>query len=229
MKYRLPITALLCAFGAVWQVPVQADPPQPLGCRNGFFPSKQDALFLAKVDGKQPRLYFYDDSEGCPQNGESCKDKTYVLPGDELLINTVADGWACAWYPGSHHETVGWVEANRLEREPSNGAEDLSEWTGTWSFYGDKISITAKGKELEVQGDAIWQGARLPGGGRATNVGDIEGPMVPANGRAHLSEGEGHEDDCAADFALIGKFLVVADNHNCGGMNVDFDGIYRRR
>jgi hypothetical protein len=34
---------------------------------------------------------------------------------------------------------------------------------------------------------------------------------------------------CEVDVALAGSFLVVADNHGCGGHNVSFTGIYTRR
>jgi hypothetical protein len=38
------------------------------------------------------------------------------------------------------------------------------------------------------------------------------------------------EDDiCRATLRLVGDYLVVSDNSDCGGMNVRFDGVYRRR
>jgi hypothetical protein len=34
--------------------------------------------------------------------------------------------------------------------------------------------------------------------------------------------------DCAVRLRRAGKWLLVDDNDNCGGMNVTFDGIYTR-
>lgn len=33
-------------------------------------------------------------------------------------------------------------------------------------------------------------------------------------------------DDCLAPLHLLGPYLAVEDNGNCGGMNVRFTGIY---
>ena len=44
-----------------------------------------------------------------------------------------------------------------------------------------------------------------------------------------FKDGDG-EYDCAATLNLVGKLLVVADNNNnCGGGNVSFTGVYKRR
>ena len=34
--------------------------------------------------------------------------------------------------------------------------------------------------------------------------------------------------ECNARLVLVHATLIVTDNHNCGGMNVNFDGIYHR-
>jgi len=34
---------------------------------------------------------------------------------------------------------------------------------------------------------------------------------------------------CKATLVLLPPFLVASDNGGCGGMNVRFDGVYRRQ
>src|SRR5258708_19252771 len=74
-------------------------------CRNGVFASEQRALQLANVAG-QPgtRLSIYWDEDGCPEQAANCRPSSYVNPGDELIVNHVENGWACAWYQGKTHE-----------------------------------------------------------------------------------------------------------------------------
>ena len=36
-------------------------------------------------------------------------------------------------------------------------------------------------------------------------------------------------DDCEVKLTLLPPFLAVTDNLNCGGYNVTFTGIYRKR
>ncbi len=35
--------------------------------------------------------------------------------------------------------------------------------------------------------------------------------------------------ECSARLVLVGSTLIVTDNRNCGGMNVNFDGLYHRK
>jgi hypothetical protein len=37
------------------------------------------------------------------------------------------------------------------------------------------------------------------------------------------------EDMCGITLRLVGDFLVADDNGDCGGVNVTFDGVYRRK
>jgi hypothetical protein len=58
------------------------------------------------------------------------------------------------------------------------------------------------------------------------NEGVFAGTAKPAGNRLHFGDGA---QGCEIDMALAGSFLVVADNHECGGHNVSFTGIYTRR
>ena len=70
-----------------------------------------------------------------------------------------------------------------------------------------------------MSGDAVWHGL-----GQNVHTGEFSGKATPAGNRGHYVEGE-----CTIDFALIGNFLVLNDNSQCGGVNVRFWGIWRRQ
>jgi hypothetical protein len=63
-----------------------------------------------------------------------------------------------------------------------------------------------------------------PGG---PNIGDLGGSARPHG--AVLAYSDGDPDGCRATMTLIGSLLVVADNDQCGGMNVSFTGVYQRK
>ena len=37
------------------------------------------------------------------------------------------------------------------------------------------------------------------------------------------------DDICKMTLRLVGEYLIADDNGECGGMNVTFDGVYRRK
>jgi hypothetical protein len=39
----------------------------------------------------------------------------------------------------------------------------------------------------------------------------------------------GTPDECRVVLTLLPPFLLAADNMKCGGMNVSFSGVYRKR
>jgi hypothetical protein len=201
----------------------------PYSCRNGLFPSEQRSLQLGRFAGeKDQKLYFYKDDKGCPNDENRCRTKAYLVPGDELIINKTVGGWACAWFHGKKHETVGWVKTDRLAFLP-NEKDDQRNWIGTWKYYSDGgvITIAEKGGSLSVEGSTTWQGGTSTAGYPIVHTGEIKGTIKPVNGRARLSDGDGGLA-CVVDFVRIGRYLVVHDNGKCGGVNVRFDDVYAR-
>jgi hypothetical protein len=199
-------------------------------CRNGLFPSEQTSLKLVTPNDKIINLYFYDDSVNCPDNEQLCKTKSYVVTGDELIINKVSGEWACAWYNGKKSETVGWVRSDSIQLLPAPKSPEMNDWVGKWQMYnddGNEIYIRSKGDKLSVEGKAVWLGIMLDDGNRVVHLGDLDGEIVPVNSHAKLAESN-DEYACIANFTLLGKYLIVTDNSKCGGMNVRFDGVYTK-
>ncbi len=89
-----------------------------------------------------------------------------------------------------------------------------------------------------VTGEATWSsgpdavphlgnlGASARPSGVELVVGD---PRCVAPDRADKADKIRACHDCNARLLLVGTTLIVADNRNCGGMNVNFDGLYHRR
>lgn len=195
-------------------------------CRNGAFARDSGAFGLARVKGeKGSRLHFYGDEEGCPGPAAKCRQKAYLIPGNEVLTSRTFGDWVCAWYqPARGAEKVGWLPADRLGAVADAENPPLASWVGTWGFYDNSLRLS-RGRRagvLRVAGDATWQGVN-PGN---VHVGELSGEAAPSGNALKLGE---DPDDCRATLRLVGPYLVVADNKRCGGHNVTFDGVYRRK
>lgn len=197
-------------------------------CRSGFFPRESENYSLATIKGKKAeKVYFYDDGEkDCP-NGKNCRRKSYVIPNDEVIVSRRFAGFACAWYqPKKGAETVGWLPLDKLEFDETAAAVEKKAWTGTWSYYDNEIKIAATEKPgiFKITGNAFWKGI-----GDNVHIGELDGDakLVETN----LKYGEDDEDEyaCRVTLRLAGKFLIVSDNLNCGGANVSFSGVYRKK
>lgn len=201
-------------------LPSHAEYIEPFSCRNGYFPSEGKFTQLYTVVGKH-QTHFFKDTEGCPES-EGCMQKAYVIEGDEVLVNKIEGDWACAWYQGKKRETVGWIVLENLA-PAADPVPQPNDWLGTWKTPASSITIEQQeqGNGLHVAGDAIW------GIGASAHVGEIDGTLKPEGRYAMTKEGDG-KYDCAVEFSRVGRFLIVDDNNNCGGMNVSFDGVYVR-
>ena len=205
----------------------------PVSCRNGHFPASAGGFSLAGVVSE--RSHFFDDAEGCPQ-GVECRRKSYLVKGDQVLVAQHSGSWSCVWYDGARRdgarrtgarrEFVGWMASADLRPLPP---ELPQQWLGDWQFYDNRLQIS-EGSDgaLEVSGEAVWYGGINSFGDRVVHVGSLGGTgMVEDGNLLHVREGE-DEYSCHARLRLLGKFLIVDDNGNCGGLNVRFDGVYRR-
>lgn len=99
------IKNLLGLLMLVFSILTNANEIEPFSCRNGLFPSENKNLELFMYNGKKgEKLYFYDDVEGCPNNEELCKSKSFIIPSNEIIISKKQNGWACAWYQGKRND-----------------------------------------------------------------------------------------------------------------------------
>jgi hypothetical protein len=197
-------------------------------CREGFFTRDSETFKIAGVKGgRNARVYFYDDDkENCPGSA-ACRRNTFVVGGDEVVVNRSFGGHSCAWYtPRSGRPTVGWIKTSDLEFNWILFDASTGPWLGEWKYGENAIEFTDNklAGYLNVTGNATWIGAN-PG---QVHVGELDGRYEPKNGIVNYSDGD-DEYDCKVKMRLLGKYLIVADNLRCGGVNVSFSGVYTRK
>ncbi len=194
-------------------------------CRNVFFP-KANYISTGKVTGvKNAKIFFYGDDKDCP-TGENCRAKSYVIPGDEVLAGEQYGSYTCVWYQRAKgDETVGWIETSSLELGYEDPEETKNRWTGKWVDGQNEINFApAKLKgAFVIAGNAMWQGA-----GDNVHVGEIEGTESPEGNEIKIGAKETDEFACKVSMKIVGKYLIVSDNMNCGGANVSFTGVYKK-
>jgi hypothetical protein len=204
-------------------------------CRNGLWNGKfsyvESQIQLVKAIGK-PRTYFLTDSlavEGCPEKGEKCHSRAYVIPGDELLILKTMPGYICAVFPKKTDGAAGWVAEDQVSliSEKAITKPLLEVWSGRWSYWDNEINLNIEGNDLKGSGNAYWPGKET----KPYNIGEFTGTTKPNANHATFStdyDYGGSEGPCTVNMTLVGDYLVVSDNSGCGGNNVRFDGIYKR-
>jgi hypothetical protein len=196
-------------------------------CREGFFTRDSPEFSIHVVKGSSKvRAYFYgDDRDECP-GGSNCRRKAFVVGGDAVLVNRTYEGYSCVWYaPDSGRPTIGWMKSSELALMPKLSDVTPKAWLGEWRFYDNSIEFTENKLPgyLNVTGNATWIGAN-----NNVHVGELGGRYKPQNGWIEYSDGN-DEFDCRVRMRLLGSYLIVADNLKCGGVNVTFSGIYRRK
>ncbi len=128
--------------------------------------------------------------------------------------------WVCISVPGKGKlgTQYGWIPAERWHASNSN-AQSPDQWVGVWQNEWAKITIeSTDANQLHLQGNAIWGPEANP------HFGGFDVTAVPENGLV-VNESDG----CQIAVRVVGDFLIAADNHACGGMNVTFNGMYRLR
>jgi hypothetical protein len=198
-------------------------------------------LTVAKISAGAPRSYFLldpADRAGCPGDSASCRAKAFLVPGDTVLLTATKGAYACANYTGTRGTfTVGWLPVAGLTGV-ATGSATLSDWVGHWKSIEQSITIF-RGAEgtLGVTGEATYGSLdpqRVARGG--VNLGNVEGTAKPVKGVVAFTASEngtlpydkGQETDCRLRMRVVGPYLLAEDNHNCGGHNVSFSGMYVR-
>jgi len=191
-------------------------------CSDGdFVYAAQDGAAVYKVSPPTGgKTYFRRDGAGCP-DAAACTLKSYLVTQDEVLVGTVVNGWACAWYGRGDRHTVGWLKkADLIKSAVAPSGE--GDWLGDWRFADNRITITRDKKGFRAEGEATWKGPA------SVHEGAFKGPLEVKGVAATYADPEGTEPFCSVDMRRVGRYMVVADSGNCGGASVRFDGVYTR-
>lgn len=193
-------------------------------CRNGAFPSEQSRFALRRAAvhvAKQVQTGRIDH----PRQGEpACRQRSYVVNGDTVVTGRDLGRYRCAFFPNKVGGSAGWVDRSKLQALPVV-VPSLQDWAGNWKDGDNGLRITVQGGQLHVEGDAYWPSANPTPEQRpyGPNMGQVEARAAP-----HGADVEFVEDTCKVRVHSLGEVLIVADNSECGGMNVRFNGVYRR-
>ena len=166
-----------------------------------------------------------------------CATGRFLVVGDVLLVRDQVGGLVSASFvnaDGMGRE--GWVRKDGIQRLSDDFGANSS-WAGNWVSHDGRdprfISVLQheRQRECAVKGDATfgqngpW---RVEHGG--VNLGDFSGRFVVHGDQAKFIESEAADEafNCKVAFRKMGLFLIVADNRQCGGRQVNFDGVYRK-
>jgi hypothetical protein len=171
----------------------------------------------------------------CLDSGPSaCGNRVPLDPHRQWFAGARAGNWVCV----TDGTVFGWAPADQLALGPIPAAHS-TDWLGEWDRrYGGadfRVKLADDRKTLHVTGTAEWRA----GPDAVPHLGDLDADGHPVANELRLGEpkcldfdyNETHEEcyDCVARLMLINGRIFVIDNHLCGGMNVNFDGIYDRK
>jgi len=146
-----------------------------------------------------------------------------VPSGTPVVVDRVRGAWTCVYAQARDGAGPGWIRSSDLRSMHYDLHPPATSWVGLWIGSKDRVAIRLANKSsaLHLSGHAEWHG-----NGGVVHDGDVEGEATPRANHLHLVE-EG-ADSCTLDLTLAGPYLVATDNDRCGGMNVRFEGIWRR-
>ena len=145
-----------------------------------------------------------------------------VRPGTTGLLIQRYPSWACVLLPGKGKiaTQAGWIPESRWSEDPS---PPTGFWVGIWQNEYAKITVSSVQGHLHIVGNAIWQEPMGP------HFGEFEVDATADGDLISLAAQPGLAITCELRLRRVGEYLFAQDNHECGGMNVTFDGLYRLR
>jgi len=208
------------------------NPDDPRNCLGVEWNDKR-ALSVAKVTAG-PRINLiksrHDDmfkANTCPAATEACRKKSYLVPGDLVLIGKTQGNLTCVIYPSPLADwTSGWLPNSALKPVAPMPSPQMTDWIGAWEerYAGIEIKPGGIGGRLHIKGAAAFLG-----------VGVIDAQVMPAKDTISFLE-DGWlpfetqcDGGCRVRMQRIGPYLLVEDNGQCGSGSASFTGLYRRK
>ena len=119
---------------------------------------EQPDLAIAKIVGTAGRVPFVrnpEGSNGCPNATDACRDRAYLVPGNQVIAGVVRRGFTCIDYVGAKgDDRAGWGPSANVERQ-SLAPIDGADWIGTWKRTEATVTIkSAGGGRLKLTGGA---------------------------------------------------------------------------
>jgi hypothetical protein len=192
---------------------------------------------IAKLATGKPQVNLIKsnwEDAACPADRDGCRQQSYLVPGDMVLIGKTNAAYTCVSYQSAadpkQHWINGWLPAASLTPVAPLPAPARADWLGAWVHAGGEIDITnAADGGVTIHGEAIYRAAQ------DTHNGVIDATVKLEQGvLAFADDGRVAFDKAGADACLVRMrraeaLLVVEDNGHCGGADVTFTGFYRKK
>lgn len=206
--------------------PVAGEALAPVRCTSTGPDAQQRDLKLAEILGETgERVHFYRGWEGCPERGAACRENSYLVPGDQVVVGQTQGDWSCVWYQGRKRQFIEWLPTSKLKLQPVPPVPASDDWIGLWVADPQRIKISRDSSgQLQMDSKLRWDGGLSMSGEPYSNFGGMTAPLRTAGATASAAD-----DYCKVGMTLLGRILVVNDNFSCGGMNVRHSGMYVRK
>ena len=173
----------------------------------------------------------------CPERSVFCTKGAFLLPGDQVVVSRVDGDKGCAEYlnpaKGPYNdETAGWLPLARLALK-----SPAPNWVGRWGDSETKIIAKPQKDKIRIDATTDLQLGSGDEGGEFAAVIDGTQPLAKFGYEpdydGHAGKLLPYQDKvgpgiCQVKMNQLGRYLVVGDNHMCGGINVSFSRVYRR-
>jgi hypothetical protein len=220
------------AAAALLAVPLEGE-AGTLDCTHVVYNDDLSNLSLGRVTagGHAHFVLGVLDSKSCPSAAPECRSPAFLLPGDAFVFDSsvTKGGLTCvAAIDRRGQERSAWLPSTRV-----SPASSASNWTGRWKRNASaEIDIMRKsGGKAQVDGNTTWgSGAATRDGGLSALIStarDTQTFAIKTDGQIPFEKAGAY--DCAVRLKQLGPYLFAADNQHCGGANVSFTGLYRRR
>lgn len=232
--WRISLLIVLCGdVRAGGSGPPPEGPKRVANCFGEQFAEGPGPFHLVRPSPEQSPAFIPADDACLNADADACRKHIPLDKSHAWFAGAHAGGWVCV----TDGRQFGWTRESQVTLGPIPAALP-GDWRGDWKAeFGDVIiAVTpaVKGKGLHVKAGAEWR-ARPDVPPHLGEL-DADGELVANELRLgeprclDLDYGEAHREclDCVARLMLINDRVFVKDNRMCGGMNVNFDGIYDR-
>ena len=227
--FRACLTAALFLVGTLPALAVNGV------CRGFNFQNDLGAVALYEV-AEPGRTFFIKgptrEREDCPSLSPACRQRSFLVEGDRVVVNEIEGAFACANYVDRKGVNIAsWLPLTSLSR-----VEIQPRWAGSWRTWDGRALI---GIQNRPNGDMFVKGNAVYSSDGAVNTGAFEAASDPtarivsfgyyAGRQMTYEEAFAGPKRCAVRMAQLGPYLAVIDNDACGGVNVSFTGLYARQ
>jgi hypothetical protein len=223
-----PLSSVFAAF-LIASIGVEAQPqsPEPLSCDMAA-PTESRSLAQAVAVNGDPSInawYLFgrksrpDSSQPPPRCNPDRGDCLVApsIPTDsepfELIVK--GDRWSCI---ATNGRGTLWVSSDNVAPLIADPHPPLSAWIGRWEQGGWIEISSSDGRRLSIKGENTWHGF-----GDVVHYGTISFTTEATSNPLALSN-----SGCEVSATLVGDYLMLHDNDGCGGMNVRFQGAWKR-